>query len=69
MQIVETNIEGLSKLLGKEYDKYDKRIKLLEDNIRTIGIVIQSVKKQKGISPYINFCCNQILQCIKECEL
>ena len=56
MQIAETNIEGLSKLLGKEYDKYDKRIKLLEDNIRTIGIVIQSVKKQKGISPYINFC-------------
>ena len=69
MRIVETNIEALAQMLKEEYEQYDKRITLLEDNLKTIKVVIQSVKKQKGLSPYIDFCCNQILKAIKECEL
>lgn len=66
MQIVETNIEELSKMLSKEYEGYENRIISLEDKLRTIRIIVQSVQKTKGLNAYVNFCCNQILNEIKE---
>ena len=66
MKIVETNIEELSKMLSKEYEGYENRIISLEDKLRTIRIIVQSVQKTKGLNTYVNFCCNQILNEIKE---
>lgn len=66
MQIVETNIEELSKMLGEEYAQYKSRILSLEDKLRTIRIIVKSIQKTKGLNAYVNFSCNQILNEINE---
>lgn len=66
MNIVETNIEELSKMLSKEYECYENRIIKLESTLNRIKIMTQCIQKQQGLSPYIQFECNQILNEIKE---
>ena len=68
MQIVETNIEELSKMLGEEYAQYESRIIKLESTLSRIKIAVQSIQKQAGLNPYTKFVCNQILGEIKQCQ-
>lgn len=68
MNIVETNIEELSKMLGEEYAQYESRIIKLESTLSRIKIAVQSIQKQAGLNPYTKFACNQILGEIKQCQ-
>ena len=43
MQIVETNIEELSKMLGEEYAQYESRIIKLESTLSRIKIATEKI--------------------------
>ena len=66
MQIVETNIEELSKMLSEEYEGYENRITKLESSLNRIKIAAKAIQKQQGLSAFVNFECSQILNEIKE---